>query len=273
VFRGDTKRVNDVNTMIEILREKKETDSLIEGYNQIFKSNGIRHRESFYLWILEIVEKYCNKNITRLLDLACGEGFLVSIARSKGINAVGLDISMCALRNSSSKSYLLLGDGERLPFGDGTFEVVTCIGSLEHFVNPLAGAKEIYRVLDPKGVSCILLPNTYSLFGNVLFAARTGDVFDDGQPIQRYNTARGWQRLLSQAGLIVRSTIKYELFPPKTLRDVWWYVVHPKKLLRRLLTPLIPLYLANCFVYLCEKDVRTGGQYADLRIDARRPAR
>jgi SAM-dependent methyltransferase len=252
--------------MIEILKEHKDLKSLMKGYAYIFKDKGIKHRESFYIWILNTIniQRYQNK---RLLDLACGEGCLVSIARSKGVAAIGIDISLQALQNNSYKGYLLLGNGEKLPFDGNSFDIVTCIGSLEHFVDPLVGAREIYRVLVPNGVACILLPNTYSLFGNILFAAKTGDVFDDGQPIQRYNTAQGWYRLLSQAGLTVRKIIKYELFPPKTLRDLWWYVVHPKKFLRYLLTPLVPLYLANCFVYLCEKVDAAAAQYADLRID------
>jgi len=252
--------------MIEIFKDSKDTNYLSKEYNRIFTNKGIRHRDSFYIWILNLLTSHKYK-IERLLDLACGEGALVSLARVKGINAIGIDISIDALRKSDAKCYLLAGNGERLPFRDESFDVITCIGSLEHFSDPLRGAREIQRLLTPDGLACILLPNTYSLFGNILFAARTGDVFDDGQPIQRYNTAQGWKRLLMQAGLSIQRMVKYELFPPRTSRDIRWYLARPKKLLRLLITPLVPLYLANCFVYLCQKEGDALKRYANLRID------
>ncbi|MDW8099851.1 MAG: methyltransferase domain-containing protein [Anaerolineae bacterium] len=192
----------------------------------------------------------------RLLDVACGEGTLVKFARRKGVMAYGIDLSNIAVRRAcqgTSEKSFVVGDGAALPFPDGAFEHVTCIGSLEHYVDPVAGIHELRRVLCTGGRACILLPNTFSLLGNVMYAWRHGDVFDDGQPIQRYHTRWGWQRLLEQNGLRVLRVVKYEMAWPRTWADRWWYLSRPRKIGHLLMGLVIPLHLANCLVYICTR--------------------
>ena len=191
--------------------------------------------------------------------MACGEGKLVEFALRKGAVAWGIDLSGEAIAKAQARArsgHFLVGNGENLPFPDESFDIVTCIGSLEHFLDPASGVREIQRVLRPSGRACILLPNTFSLLGNVLYAWRHGEIFDDGQPIQRYNTCRGWWLFLEQNGLRVRRVEKYEMPWPRCWKDLWWYLRKPTKIAHLMLTPLIPLHLANCFVYLCAKAER-----------------
>ncbi len=223
------------------------------AYEEIYASKGIRHLDSFYLWLLGLLRPGVGD---RLLDVACGEGMLVKFARSKDVMAYGIDLSYAAIRRAGQESPgggFLVGDGAALPFPDAAFDYVTCIGSLEHYVDPSAGAREIQRVLRAGGKACILLPNTFSLLGNVMYAWRHGDVFDDGQPIQRYNTRWGWQRLLEQNGLRVLRVVKYEIVWPQTWADGWWYLSRPRKISHLLVGLVIPLHLANSLVYICTR--------------------
>lgn len=171
--------------MIEIWHVNS-LDRSRSAYETIYAKKGIRHLDSFYLWLLNLLDIEPGK---RLLDVACGEGMLVKFAHQRGLMAYGVDFSKEAIRRAchmTSYTGFVIGYGEALPFPDEAFDYV--IGSLEHFMNPLVGAREIQRVLRRGGRSCILLPNTFSLLGNGMYARRYGDVFDDGQPIQRYNT-------------------------------------------------------------------------------------
>lgn len=223
------------------------------AYEVIYARKGIRQLNSFYLWLLSLLDLQEGK---RLLDVACGEGLLVKFARRRGVTAYGIDLSEEAIRRAyriTSDPGFAIGNGAALPFPDETFDYVTCIGSLEHFVDPLMGAQEIRRVLRRGGKACILLPNTFSLLGNVMYARHYGDIFDDGQPIQRYNTRWGWQRLLEKSGLYVSRVVKYEMAWPRTWSDFWWYLRRPRKLGHLMLSLIIPLHLANCFVYICTK--------------------
>ena len=146
-------------------------------------------------------------------------------------------------RNSNEQS---------LPFANHTFDYVTCIGSLEHFLDMRASIQEMSRVLKPQGTACILLPNTYSILGNVYKAFKTGISTIDPQPLQRYAARGEWAMLLEEEGLNVLKTVKYEREWPDSLEDALWYSRHLRALIKLALTPLIPLNLASCFVYLCK---------------------
>ena len=239
--------------MLEIRKEEQPTSGWSKGaYDSIYREVGIRQLDSFYRWILRLLRAQPGR---RLLDVACGEGSLLRLATLAGLEAHGLDLSEVAIRIAAREvpAALLEADGERLPYADASFDYLTSIGSLEHYLHPLQGVKEMSRVVTPDGLALVLLPNTFSLLGNVWAAFRTGWPVDDGQPIQRYATRRQWQALLEEGGLVVERTVKYERERPTSLADLRWYLSRPKALIRLLLTPFIPLNLASCFVYLCRK--------------------
>jgi len=238
--------------MLEIRHPNMSTTtSTQEAYNQIYRKSGILLRDSFYLWIIHILKP---RTGSRLLDISCGQGKLVILAKEQGISTIGMDFSEAALmkgRDDSPESCWVVSDGERLPLPIESIDYVTHIGSLEHYVNPEAGMKEIARILKPEGVACILLPNSYGLFGNIKHVWQTGDIYDDGQPLQRYNTQRGWYNLLLKNGLKPVKVLKYEREWPRTWVDLVWYLLRPLKIARLFIAFFIPLNLANCLVYLC----------------------
>ena len=240
--------------MIEIWHPQiRGTDESRRAYDDIYGHEGIQLLDSFYLWLLSLVNP---RPGCRLLDVSCGQGALVGFARQAGVEAYGLDLSSAATRRAraaTGHACYTVGDGARLPFPSQGFDYVTCIGSLEHFTDPLAGMREIGRTLRNAGAACILLPNTFSLLGNVDYARKHGNAFDDGQPIQRYNTRVGWTRMLEQSGLRVQRVVKYELTWPRTRADWGWYLHRPRKIAHLLVGVAVPLNLANCHVFLCSR--------------------
>ncbi len=243
-----------MRAVLEIRRENASTSvQSRQRYEEIYRGYGIRHIDSMYQWLLELLEVEPGR---RLLDVACGVGVLPGLAVQMGVQAYGVDFAEGALRaarNEFPGVRVAVADGERLPFPDESFDYVTSIGSLEHYQHPACGAQELARVLKRGGRACVLLPNTFGILGNVWTALRTGRTFDDGQPIQRYAARLEWQELLEMGGLNVIRTVKYEAARPRTWADMRWYLGHPKGLIRVLLTPFIPLNWANYFVYLCSR--------------------
>src|SRR3954451_8518581 len=64
---------------------------------------------------------------TRLLDVGCGSGLALALARERGASTSGLDISPGLLgiaRERLPQADLREGDMETLPFEDGTFDAV-----------------------------------------------------------------------------------------------------------------------------------------------------
>jgi ubiquinone/menaquinone biosynthesis C-methylase UbiE/uncharacterized protein YbaR (Trm112 family) len=96
-----------------------------------------------------------------VLDVATGSGRLpLALLRERFRGQiVGLDLSRGMLRQAWTKLRpyghqvsLIWEDASHLPFGDATFDAVTCLESLEFLPRPLAALAEMVRVLAPGGV-------------------------------------------------------------------------------------------------------------------------
>ena len=88
---------------------------------------------------------------------------------------------------------------ETLPFDDGVFNLVTCLGSLEHFVDPVNSLREMVRVAKPDAAFVILVPNKDFLTRKLGLFGGTYQV--DAKEVVR--TLEEWQSLFSAAGLTV----------------------------------------------------------------------
>lgn len=239
--------------MIEIRRPEIQNGlSTRAAYDQIFSEGGLLQNDSFYMWLLELLAPSRDGS---LLDISCGQGRLLECAQALGVQGVGVDFSIAGLlyaqRRAASIQWVA-ADGTQLPFPSHQFDYVAHIGSLEHYEWLAQGAAEIARMLKPTGRACVLLPNVYGLFGNIQYVARTGEVFDDGQPLQRYGTLGTWQALLERGGLTIESIVPYgEISYPRTRRDWLNLLLRPHKVVRGAVASLLPIPLANHFVFLC----------------------
>jgi len=234
--------------MRQILIKK---DEIINEYNKIYLQRGrLRDAPALYRWVLDLLQLTPGN---WLLDVACGEGVLVSMAKARGIYAVGLDISWRAayLAKSVTNGYILVGEGESLPFGDATFDAVTNLGGLEHFVDPEQGVREIRRVLKPNGYAAILLPNSYYLVDIIWHVWRTGYGPSHKQPLERFATFGEWRDLLEAGGLRVERFYKYNFLLPRSRDDWEWYLRRPRRLLYLIIAPFIPFNLSYSFLYVC----------------------
>ncbi|MCX8084469.1 MAG: bifunctional demethylmenaquinone methyltransferase/2-methoxy-6-polyprenyl-1,4-benzoquinol methylase UbiE [Calditerrivibrio sp.] len=96
-----------------------------------------------------------------ILDLACGTGDMTVELKKKykSIKVIGTDFSKNMLDLAKSKvnnAALVNGDAHFLPFKDQTFDRVMIAFGFRNVVRKDVGLIEIYRVLKPGGVLCIL---------------------------------------------------------------------------------------------------------------------
>jgi len=102
----------------------------------------------------------------RVLDLCCGTGDLaLAFCREapEGADIVGSDFVPEMLIRARSKAAALgaavtfvEADALALPFGDGSFDLVSCSFGFRNLANYERGTREILRVLKPMGVAAIL---------------------------------------------------------------------------------------------------------------------
>ncbi|MEN8374461.1 MAG: class I SAM-dependent methyltransferase [Gemmatimonadota bacterium] len=167
------------------------------------------------------------------LDVGCGPGFMLREVRSlAGWRAVGVDLSLRALSsagNLAGSAHALSADGEALPFPDATFDVVSALGTLEHFPSPERGAREIARVLKPRGRALVVVPNERFLGWQIRGMAGT----EQRDNLELLLDRRGWGRLLGAAGLDVTRVGKDPWHTKPAPAPVRW--------LRRLANALIPV--------------------------------
>jgi ubiquinone/menaquinone biosynthesis C-methylase UbiE len=234
-----------------VIRHTQDTQ---KTYDYIYQGEAIHQMDSFFIWACSLLS--INQGV-QVLDIATGRGQMVKFARQHGALAYGLDFSStaCKIANKDSRGNIINSDAQLLPFCDHSFDVITNFGSLEHFENMDQGIQEMARVLRPNGIACLTVPNTFGLRWNVQIAWRTGDVDDDGQPLQRYGTRQQWQKLLEENGLIIYKIMGYEherAFP-RTRKDMINYFRHPKRLISMLLVaPFVPVNAAGQFLFLCK---------------------
>jgi len=101
----------------------------------------------------------------RLLDAACGRGFMLNFLREVSDCAlVGQDLEYAYVRQAHAQLAaravpLLNGDLCRLPFADRTFDKVILAEVLEHLEDDRAGLMEAARVTRPGGAIVISVPN------------------------------------------------------------------------------------------------------------------
>ncbi len=125
----------------------------------------------------------------RILDVGCGTGIFArrSLEALPGATVWGVDLvaAMLAKGRSRWRAYRgritpVQGDSERLPFRNGTFDVVTCANSFHHYPHQQRAVEEMHRVLKPGGRLILVDGSRDSAWGwliyDVCVAAVEGDV-------------------------------------------------------------------------------------------------
>ncbi|WP_326551807.1 class I SAM-dependent methyltransferase [Micromonospora sp. NBC_01813] len=88
----------------------------------------------------------------RLLDVACGAGLAIELARARGASCAGIDASprlVAVARDRSPDADIRVGDMHALPWADASFDVVTSFRGI--WGTTPAAMAEIRRVLVPGG--------------------------------------------------------------------------------------------------------------------------
>lgn len=101
-------------------------------------------------------------------DIGCSAGFISDeLAETGAAHVAGIDIDAPGLSRAQERFgkrvSFVCGDGERLPFPDGSFDAIVFNHIYEHVVNPDAVVTEMWRVLANDGALYLGLGNKYGI--------------------------------------------------------------------------------------------------------------
>jgi SAM-dependent methyltransferase len=186
-----------------------------------------------------LISRHLSLDRCRTLDLACGPGRHTGHFRARGAEVVGFDLSMPLLsmakhRNGAARPALVRGDMRRLPFRDGTFDlVVNLFTSFGYFAQDEQDAVVLqcaaaalrpggWFVLDYLNASMVrasLVPHETTQVGERRVAVQRRITDDDRYVVKeihladqgrsfvervRLFTPRDLERMLVAAGLVVQ---------------------------------------------------------------------
>lgn len=157
----------------------------------------------------------------RVLDLACGDGFYtrrIAERLGSGASITGADLNLAYLAKAGAEAsrhrglariQFVAASFDRLPFADGTFDLVWCAQSLHSLPDPAVAISHMARVLRPGGLVAVLENDTlHQVFlpwpvhlELPLRAAELRSLLEGSRNSSKYYVGRRLPALLAAAGL------------------------------------------------------------------------
>lgn len=131
-----------------------------KNYNEYWQNGQHVTQEWSPEWFKKNLGNLSGKR--RVLDYGCGLGYSYQRQLSGTVKEyVGADVSDFAIKATQDRGLqaVKIADDSSTPLAAVSFDGAVCSEVFEHLWDPLAAAKELYRVLEPGGILVATVPN------------------------------------------------------------------------------------------------------------------
>jgi len=192
--------------MVKSKQPVNDIDEVQSFYNSVYyKDAKANKKQSSHL--SRLASKMKIKADIDVVDVACGKGEWLLAVSERGGNIAGIDLSFKAINVCKTvlpDGEFYIGTAETLPFEDKRFHIVSCLGAIEHFLDPQTALKEMVRIARDDATFLLLVPNKdfltrrLGLFGGTAQA----DIREEVRTLQE------WKELFEEAGLQIEKRWK-----------------------------------------------------------------
>lgn len=159
-----TKAQMDVEAMKEFYHDDYfvSTNSVKKGYDDYFTAK--RDICNTFSKRMDMIEKYATYP-GKLLDVGCAAGFFLEVARGRGWDVHGVDISeVCAnFAKKTSGINVKTGLFVNTSFEENSFDLIAMWDYLEHSITPKEDIQHAWNLLKENGLLVIATPDISSI--------------------------------------------------------------------------------------------------------------
>ncbi|RZB30172.1 MAG: hypothetical protein SRB1_02452 [Desulfobacteraceae bacterium Eth-SRB1] len=146
-----------------ILFERRVQETYSENY---FKEHYLEVLASKVLFFNDILESIENETgrVGKILDVGCGIGTFLEIARDRGWDTTGIEVSSFAAQYARDKKLRVYeGFVGQVPLEYKEFDLITAWDVIEHVEKPIDFLSIINSILKEDGFLVLKMPNTCSI--------------------------------------------------------------------------------------------------------------
>ncbi len=149
---------------------EKYNDELFQKYGEKAKYMLERSWENYLKYFLQYFANHIKKDNSKtfLLDVGCGAGLISKEIVKRGFRVYGVDFSLEAIKfgqRQNPEINFQHASIYKLPFPDGMFDIIICLGVFQTLIHPERAIIEMARTLKKDGILIVRTLNALSLSG------------------------------------------------------------------------------------------------------------
>lgn len=203
---------------------------LIQEYDNFYTRNPKQWDNSTHdEFVLDILRSYDRPDT--LLDIGCGNGHLLKhlsthwpTSKRYDMEFWGLDFSPVAIDLASQSvpdANFVLSDIQNMGMSS-YFDMITCVGVAEHFIDPLDGLRQCRKMLKKNGAMYLEVPNCLVYRSNKGCGEGYFRINQGSKQLEWHLLRETWEYLIIKAGFTILETIK----GPQPQNEFIWILKH-----------------------------------------------